>query len=116
MSAFAIIRPGLVRGDGKEKLKAGLIVCGGRGTTATFDLLAANGNVELVAMADVFEDHLEKSLARLRDPKGKLGGVQDRGPRQPLFITRVAVLARQQEPFSPARRKHSGSPPDGCSG
>ena len=78
-SAFTIIKPELVRGAGKEKLKAGLIGCGGRGTTATWDLLSGNQNVELVAMADLFEDHLEQSLATLRDPKGKLGGVQDRG-------------------------------------
>lgn len=30
-SAFTILRPELVRGAGKEKLKAGLIGCGGRG-------------------------------------------------------------------------------------
>jgi predicted dehydrogenase len=78
VSAFTIIKPELVRGAGKEKLKAGLIGCGGRGTVATFDLLAGNENVELVAMADLFEDHLEKSLALLRDPNGKLAGVPDR--------------------------------------
>ena len=33
------------------------------------DLLTGTENVELVAMADVFEDHLEGSLKRLRDPK-----------------------------------------------
>ena len=52
-------RPGLVRGAGKEKLKAGLVGCGGRGTQAVVDMLTGNENVELVAMADVFEDHLE---------------------------------------------------------
>ena len=78
VSAFTIISPELVRGAGKEKLKAGLIGCGGRGTVATFDMLTGNENVELVAMADLFEDHLEKSLANLRDPKVKLAGVPDR--------------------------------------
>ena len=33
------------------------------------DLLTGNENVELVAMADVFEDHLEGALKNLRDPK-----------------------------------------------
>lgn len=68
-TAFTIIKPELVRGAGKEKLKAGLIGCGGRGTMAAVDMLTGNDNVELVAMADVFEDKLERSLARLRDPK-----------------------------------------------
>ncbi len=68
-TAFTIVRPELVRGAGKEKLKAGLIGCGGRGTQAAMDTLTGNPNLELVAMADVFEDKLETSLKRLRDPK-----------------------------------------------
>ena len=60
----------LARGaPSKDKLKAGLVGCGGRGTQAVVDLLTGTENVELVAMADVFEDHLEGSLKRLRDPK-----------------------------------------------
>jgi predicted dehydrogenase len=78
ISAFTIIRPELVRGSGKERLKAGLVGCGGRGTQAAWDLLSGAENVELAAMADLFEDHLEGSLAQLRDPKGKFAGVQDK--------------------------------------
>ena len=76
-SAFTIIKPHLVRGAGKEKLRAGIVGCGGRGTQAVADLLTGNENVELVAMADVFEDHLESSLANLRDPKfiGRHAGI-----------------------------------------
>jgi predicted dehydrogenase len=68
-AAFTIVKPELVRGAGKERLKAGLVGCGGRGTQAAVDLLTGTENVELVAMADVFEDKLEGSLKRLRDPK-----------------------------------------------
>jgi hypothetical protein len=68
-SAFTIVKPHLVRGQGKEKLRAGLIGCGGRGTQAVVDTLTGNENVELVAMADVFEDKLERSLTQLRNPK-----------------------------------------------
>jgi predicted dehydrogenase len=69
-AAFTLIKPELVRGAGKDKLKAGLIGCGGRGTQAAIDTLTANPNVELTAMGDVFEDHLEGSLRRLKeDPK-----------------------------------------------
>src|SRR5262249_52304445 len=53
----------------ERRLRAGLIGCGGRGTGAAVDLLTGNENVELVAMADIFEDPLEGSLGRLRDPK-----------------------------------------------
>jgi len=52
-SAFTILRPELVRGAGKEKLRAGLIGCGGRGTQAVADLLTGAENVELVAMVDI---------------------------------------------------------------
>jgi predicted dehydrogenase len=68
-SGFSIVRPDLVRGAGKEKLKAGLVGCGGRGTQAAVNMLTGNENVELVAMADVFEDHLESSLKNMRNPK-----------------------------------------------
>ena len=68
-SAFTLIAPHLVRGAGKEKLRAGIVGCGGRGTQAVVDTLTGNENLELVAMADVFEDHLESSLRQLRDPK-----------------------------------------------
>src|SRR5438270_12743303 len=68
-TAFTLLKPHLVRGAGKEKLRAGIVGCGGRGTQAVVDMLTGNENVELTAMADVFEDHLEKSLTQLRDPK-----------------------------------------------
>jgi predicted dehydrogenase len=50
----------------KDKLKAGLIGVGGRGSGAITDCLTGNQNVEIVALADVFEDHLERNLARLQ--------------------------------------------------
>ena len=65
-AAFQIIRPELVRGWADEKLKVGLIGCGGRGTQAAQQLLFGNDNVELVAMGDIFEDRLEKSLKEIR--------------------------------------------------
>lgn len=68
-AAFTIVKPQLVRGQGAAKLKAGLVGCGGRGTQAVTDMLTGNESIELVAMADVFEDKLELSLKRLRDPQ-----------------------------------------------
>jgi predicted dehydrogenase len=64
-TAFTIVRPELVRGAGKEKLKAGLVGCGGRGTQAIENLIEGAENVDVVAMADLFEDRLEGSIRYL---------------------------------------------------
>lgn len=61
-TTFTIIKPELVRGAGKEKLRAGLVGCGGRGTEAVMNMMDGTENVELVGMADLFEDKLEGSL------------------------------------------------------
>src|SRR5207244_10278835 len=62
-SALAVARGA----SSTDRLKAGLVGCGGRGTQAVVNLLTGNENVELVAVADVFEDHLESALDRLRN-------------------------------------------------
>ncbi len=49
-----------------KTLKLGLIGCGGRGTGAASQALAADDKVELVAMADVFDSQLERSLQVLQ--------------------------------------------------
>ena len=46
-------------------IKVALIGCGGRGTGAAVNALSTQGPVKLVAMADVFPDRLESSLAGL---------------------------------------------------
>ncbi|MCU0226540.1 MAG: Gfo/Idh/MocA family oxidoreductase [Bryobacterales bacterium] len=72
-SAFMIIKPQLVRGQGKERLKAGLVGCGGRGTGAMMDLLQGTENVDITAMGDMFEDRLEGSLRTVRERAEKAG-------------------------------------------
>ena len=102
-SGFQIIKPELVRGAGKEKLTAGIIGCGGRGTRAVNDLLSGNPNVELVAMADLFEDQLEKSIRRLRG--AECGTIDHRSRRR--FISSIleegpaAVKERRRESLGP---------------
>jgi len=64
-AAFTMIKPELVRGAGDEKLKAALIGCGDRGTQAVQNLFTGCPNVELVAMADLFDDRLARSLGKL---------------------------------------------------
>lgn len=50
---------------GDETIKVALVGCGGRGTGAATQALSTKGPVKLWAMADVFEDKLEGSLAAL---------------------------------------------------
>ena len=49
-----------------QTLRVGLIGCGGRGTGAAAQALAADPNVKLVALGDAFRDRLEGSLATLK--------------------------------------------------
>ena len=57
------------RAAGGETLRVGLVGCGGRGTGAASQALAADPDVKLVAMADAFEDRLQESLSFLQgDP------------------------------------------------
>jgi predicted dehydrogenase len=56
-----------VHAAGSDTLRVGLIGCGGRGTGAAEQALKADKNVKLVAMGDVFEDRLKKSLGLLRE-------------------------------------------------
>lgn len=51
---------------GDDVLRVGLIGCGGRGTGAASQALAADPRVLLTAMGDAFEDRLELSLKTLR--------------------------------------------------
>jgi predicted dehydrogenase len=48
-----------------EKLKLGLIGCGGRGTGAASQALTADSNMELTAIGDAFADRLELGLKSL---------------------------------------------------
>lgn len=49
-----------------KTLKLAVVGCGGRGTGAANQALKADDNVELVAMADAFEDRLNGSLQHLQ--------------------------------------------------
>ena len=47
---------------GSDKMRVGLIGCGGQGTRDTISCLNSAPNVELVAMGDLFRDRLNQSL------------------------------------------------------
>ena len=60
-ASTAIFAPA-VHAAGGDTLKVALIGCGGRGTGAAKNALAADSNVKLVAVADVFDDLAVKGL------------------------------------------------------
>ena len=54
--------------DGKE-LKAGIIGCGGRGSGAAMNFLAAANGVSIVALGDTFQDRVDGLAQKLKDEK-----------------------------------------------
>jgi predicted dehydrogenase len=52
---------------GSDTIKIGLIGCGGRGTGATIDAVMSSPGVEIIAMADPFQDRIDSSLKTLRE-------------------------------------------------
>ncbi|MBA62277.1 MAG: oxidoreductase [Planctomycetaceae bacterium] len=55
---------------GDDTIKIGLVGCGGRGTGAAVQAMNTNGEVHLVAMADVFEDRLQASFRAIKSKHG----------------------------------------------
>ena len=52
-----------------KKIKAGLVGCGNRGTGAAIDFLNAGPDLEITALADVFQDQLDAGRAKLKKAK-----------------------------------------------
>ena len=52
--------------DGKE-LKAGVIGCGGRGSGAAFNFLAAANGVTITALGDTFQERVDELAKKLKD-------------------------------------------------
>ncbi len=50
---------------GSDRIRVGIIGCGGRGTGAAIDCMNAAPGVEVVAMYDLFQDRIESSLQKL---------------------------------------------------
>jgi myo-inositol 2-dehydrogenase/D-chiro-inositol 1-dehydrogenase len=68
---------------GNDTIKIALVGCGGRGTGAAFQALAAKPNVKLVAMADAFRDRLDDSYKPL---VGKFGKERVDVPEDKKFV------------------------------
>lgn len=63
----AVSGTGALFASGNQKIRVGLIGCGGRGTGAALDCAAASPDVVITALADLFPDMLEHSLNRLKE-------------------------------------------------
>jgi len=50
---------------GSDTIRVGFIGCGGQGTSNAIDCLKSSDGVELVAMADIFQDRVDHSMARM---------------------------------------------------
>ncbi len=62
---------------GSDKIRVGVIGCGGRGTYDTTNCLNAAENVELVAMGDLFRDRLDRCRRQLTKELGQKVKVTD---------------------------------------
>ena len=72
LGAFPFVRTGLAQ---QRNLRVGVIGTGGRGTGACSNAIeAGKGSVDLVAMADIAPDQLEKSLNALKTGSRELQG------------------------------------------
>jgi predicted dehydrogenase len=65
--AAAVSGTGALFAAGTEKIRVGLIGCGGRGTGAAIDCANASPDVVITALGDLFADQLEGSLGRLKE-------------------------------------------------
>ena len=70
---------GLFAAGASEKIRVGVIGCGGRGTDAAQNCVEASPDVVIAALGDVFPDQLEWSLGQLKQklPAGRLTATRE---------------------------------------
>lgn len=55
--------------QGSDKIRVGIIGCGGRGSGAAYNVLDADPNVEIVALGDLFPERAKELATRLKTEK-----------------------------------------------
>lgn len=65
--AAALPRFGFAQVKGSDRIKVALIGCGGRGTGATCNMIAADPNIKIVALGDLFPEKLDKAANKIYD-------------------------------------------------
>lgn len=68
----ALPKFGFARVFGSDRIKVGLVGCGGRGTAAICNMISADKNVAIVAVADLFADKHADSIKKISDHAKKL--------------------------------------------
>ena len=58
---------GLFATAASERIRVGLVGCGGRGTDAAVNCATASPDVVIAALGDAFPDQLERSLGKLKE-------------------------------------------------
>ena len=78
-SLAAAFPSGVFAAQSSERIRVGLIGCGGRGTGAAEDCVNASPDVVIAAMGDAFPDQLQWSLGELKQklPAGRLTATPD---------------------------------------
>jgi predicted dehydrogenase len=76
-TAALLAGTGRLWAGGSDKIRVGLIGCGGRGTYDTTNCLQAAENVELAAMGDLFQDRLDRCRRQLAERVGDRVRVTD---------------------------------------
>jgi myo-inositol 2-dehydrogenase/D-chiro-inositol 1-dehydrogenase len=71
LSALSMGLPSGAYAAGVDRVRVGMIGCGGRGTDAAANCIQADDGVEIVAMTDVYPDRIDKSLATIKQWCGK---------------------------------------------
>lgn len=89
--ARAALPTGGVFAAGEQRLRVGLIGCGGRGTGAALHAMQADPSVRLVAMGDVFADQVASAAVMLQHESAGVAGRFD-CPAARCFVGQDAFL------------------------
>jgi predicted dehydrogenase len=113
-AGFAILSASKAKAQSSETLKFGLLGCGGRGTGAAMQMMQGNDNVQLIAVADLFEDKAKsarKKYEETQDPsvQGKVAIDDDHvfhgfDAYEKLLASDIDILIEGTLPYS--RPKH----------
>lgn len=71
LAAAASVSPGGLFASGSDRIRVGLVGCGGRGTGAALHAAAVDPGVAITCMADPFADHVASSGLRLESLAGR---------------------------------------------
>src|SRR4030042_1363207 len=73
---------GKIYAAGSDKMRVGVIGCGGRGSGAAVDCIKSSEGVEIVAIGELFKDRMDKGIDQIKE---KLD--EDKLPADKLKVT-----------------------------